>query len=442
MIAEESDPNQGTGPLGPARPSSEDLWDMHTQNESGKDAGRYLYRTHEVGANTGSDPSPGAPGGSQVSVTDLKTGITYNLAERNDWERFDGIAWTPWGTILAAEEVIAATGPDPQVPQAKGGLVYELFVDRDKPWKLDPSREPITAGDGTTDNVKDGVRARPAVGARSHEGLRFDRHGNLYGIAEGGAIPTPNQSGAIFRFVPDRKGDLAKGQLQAFKVEADRPAAGLRRGRVGRSRPSGGPGGLRPGGGGEGRDRVPAARRRRDGGEHRPRRQQRRPDAVRGGDRGERQRRRGRDRDRPAEPDQAFAYPYVGADAGNTDATFRNPDNVALDRAGNLAITEDSSTPPEVDVWIAAPPKGGKGSDAKGGAPASTVQRFATTKDCAAEPSGIYFAMNGTEEHVEGGPLEGKVDDETLFVHRQHAGNSSPVDQSVAIRPAGGGDDD
>ena len=26
-----------------------DLWDMNTQNEFGKDAGRYVYRTHEVG---------------------------------------------------------------------------------------------------------------------------------------------------------------------------------------------------------------------------------------------------------------------------------------------------------------------------------------------------------------------------------------------------------
>ena len=31
---------------------------MHTQNESGKDAGRYLYRTHEVGRHTSAPTAP------------------------------------------------------------------------------------------------------------------------------------------------------------------------------------------------------------------------------------------------------------------------------------------------------------------------------------------------------------------------------------------------
>ena len=94
-----------------------DLWDMHTQNEFGKDAGRYLYRTHETGTD------------GQVSVTDLKTGETRELARRADWERFDGIVWTPWATILAAEEVITAAVRDPAVPEATAGLVYEFFID-------------------------------------------------------------------------------------------------------------------------------------------------------------------------------------------------------------------------------------------------------------------------------------------------------------------------
>jgi uncharacterized protein len=89
-----------------------DLWDMNTQNEFGKDAGRYVYRTHEIGT------------GSQVSVTDLKTGTTEVLAQRADWERFDGIAWTPHGTILAAEEVSNDAVDDPDFPAPEAGLVY------------------------------------------------------------------------------------------------------------------------------------------------------------------------------------------------------------------------------------------------------------------------------------------------------------------------------
>jgi hypothetical protein len=155
-----------------------DLWDMNTVNETGPDAGRFLYRTHEI--------SPNA----QVSVTDLQTGETRVLAKRADWERFDGIAWTPWGTIIAAEEVSPAAVKDPAVPQAVGGLVYEI--------------DPVTGA----------AVARPAVGSRSHEGLRFDALGNLYGISE-------RNPGYIYRFTPDRRGDLASGQLYALKVTND-----------------------------------------------------------------------------------------------------------------------------------------------------------------------------------------------------------------------------
>ena len=198
VVAEEGD--RGTN-------TNTDNWDMSTQNEFGKDAGRYVYRTHENRRGQAS----------QVSLTDLQTGQSKVLAERQDWEAFDGIVWTPWGTILAAEEVITASARDPQAPQAVAGLVYEFFIDRDDPSKLDPSRERIAPGDGTSDTVQDGIRVRPALGAKSHEGMRFDRRGNLYGIAESRGRTTAGQSGGIFRFVPDRKGDLSTGRLQAFQ---------------------------------------------------------------------------------------------------------------------------------------------------------------------------------------------------------------------------------
>jgi len=66
------------------------------------------------------------------------------------------------------------------------------------------------------------------------------------------------------------------------------------------------------------------------------------------------------------------------------------------------------------------------------------VQRFASLKDCIGEPSGPYFALKGTEEFAEDNPnpaVARVVDDETLFAHRQHAGQSSPIDQLVAISP-------
>lgn len=78
-----------------------DWHDMNTVNESGKMAGRYLYRTHEV--RLGRDEVYDAIGGT-VSVVDLKTGETKIIANGSDWTALDGIRWTPWGTIVFAEE--------------------------------------------------------------------------------------------------------------------------------------------------------------------------------------------------------------------------------------------------------------------------------------------------------------------------------------------------
>jgi len=73
------------------------------------------------------------------------------------------------------------------------------------------------------------------------------------------------------------------------------------------------------------------------------------------------------------------------------------------------------------------------------------VQRFASLKDCVGEPSGPYFALEGTEEFADDNPspaVRRVVDDETLFAHRQHAGQSSPIDQLIAISPVDDDDDD
>ena len=95
----------------------------------------------------------------------------------------------------------------------------------------------------------------------------------------------------------------------------------------------------------------------------------------------------------------------------NAPADFRSPDNVALDKAGNLYITEDPSTPPGADIWVAEPSTGGAHQ------PAQSTVRFASLFDCAAEPSGIYFDQRGWG----------------LFVHIQHRGGADPRDLEVRI---------
>src|SRR5262249_46343752 len=108
---------------------------------------------------------------------------------RSDFERFDPVRWTPWGTLLVGEET--APGTDPNVPTAKNGLVYEI---------LDPTGSSPT------------IVARPALGSKSHEGIAFDKDGNVYGIDE-------VSTGGIFKFTPDTPGDLSSGQLYVLQLD-------------------------------------------------------------------------------------------------------------------------------------------------------------------------------------------------------------------------------
>lgn len=166
--------------------------DMNVVNETKKHAGRYMYRTHEV--RPGNDNRNGSPYGGAVSVVDLKTGETKEIASRVDWEALDGLLWTPWHTVLFAEEQITAARPDPDVPQATSGLLYEMKLAKN---------DPMTAAS---------VTVRPLLGALSHEGIETDAEGNVYVIDE-------NRVGAIYKFVPDNYGDLSSGQLYALKVD-------------------------------------------------------------------------------------------------------------------------------------------------------------------------------------------------------------------------------
>jgi hypothetical protein len=170
-------------------PDSVDWPDMNIVNETGKHAGRYLYRTHEVRPNAGQLFAGGA-----VSRVDLKTGATEILAQRADWEALDGLVWTPWQTILFAEEAITAQLPDPDAPNAQSGMLYELkFV------KNDPT------------TVKE-IKVRSMLGSLSHEGIETDDEGNVYVIDE-------DKKGAIYKFVPETYGDLSSGQLHALRVK-------------------------------------------------------------------------------------------------------------------------------------------------------------------------------------------------------------------------------
>ncbi len=152
-------------------PGVDDLTDMNTVNENGIRAGRFLYRTHEVGSN-------GA-----VSVVDLETGGAEVIAQDTQpptYRRLDGLRWTPWGTVLFAEETT-------------GGRLFEIFLDPDDP------TEAVT------------VETRPEVGILRHEGIEAVGNGTVFVIDE-------LNGGSIYKFVPTKRGDLSDGQLYALRI--------------------------------------------------------------------------------------------------------------------------------------------------------------------------------------------------------------------------------
>jgi secreted PhoX family phosphatase len=149
-------------------PGEDDLTDMNTVNETGPEVGRYLYRTHEVGTN------------GSLSVVDLKTGEAEVLVQREDFNRLDGLRWTPWGTPLFAEETA-------------GGHIYEAI--------LDP-KDPTEVID---------VIERTEVGVMRHEGIEALADGTVFVIDE-------LNGGSIYKFVPTKRGDLTDGQLYALKL--------------------------------------------------------------------------------------------------------------------------------------------------------------------------------------------------------------------------------
>ena len=163
----------------------DDWHDMNTVNETGPMAGRFMYRTHELRY------PDNQPEGGSLSVVDLHTGETTLLAQDTSYNALDGVRWSPWGTVVFAEETAA-------------GRFFEIELNDDL----------ITAK---------AIHDRPAVGRLAHEGIDFDADGNVYVVDEhrgrsvgcDGVVPC---GGGVYKFVSETYGDLSAGSLYVLKV--------------------------------------------------------------------------------------------------------------------------------------------------------------------------------------------------------------------------------
>jgi hypothetical protein len=347
-----------------------DWSDMNVVNETGEHAGRYLYRTQEVRP---SASNLSAFTGGALSVVDLETGKAKVMAQRRDWKALDGIVWTPWGTLLFGQETGNALLRDPDYPAAIRGLVYEM-----KPDTHDPTRA-------------EWIKTRPMLGAASHEGIELDNEGNVYVIDE-------FTSGAIYKFVPKKYGDLSDGQLYALKVDdrrtADRtgPAtwlaldmdrvqvdarsAAANAGATGYGRP-------------EDLERIGNKLYVAITNEARV------LSISLGG--------------KPLVHNFVRAglnVPVENRSAGITG--FRNPDNLANGPDDTLWIVEDNVPS---DIWVALPDKDGDGAS-------DGVSLFGSLKDSGAEGTGIYFGK----------------DPNTLFVNVQHSVTGNDKTMAISSR--------
>ena len=330
-----------------------DRTDMNTVNETGSEIGRYLYRTHETDE-----------GLAAISVLDLKSKQTaiHMGKEFGGWTRLDGIEWTPWGTLLIAEEAGAF------------GRLFECRID------------------GLHVECKD----RPAVGRMSHEGIAATKEGTVYVVDE-------YNGGAIFKFVPDTYGDLSAGQLFALNILNDDVTICSDKAGVGFT-PTGEAKwiALTPG-----QNRVvtdptytarSAAREAGVTGFCRPEDVE-----VIGGNLYVATTTTHTVFQIPITMGSPVVTEYVGINTNMNDEGdvpgygLYSPDNLASDRAGNLYIIEDNSG--KSDIWVATPDKDQNGM-------ADSVLLFATLTTYGSEGSGIYIPP--TEPH-------------TIFLNVQHA---------------------
>ena len=282
----------------------------------------------------------------------------------------------PWGTILFAEE-------------ADDGHVFEIT--------LDP-KDPTVA-------MK--VTQLDALGTMAHEGIEVDAKGNVYVIDE-------FRGGAIYKFVPDRRGDLSSGDLYALSVadggsgldvgqgswvKLDRAAVAANgRAAVAAANTAGA--------------KISTFQRPEDVEaigrvlyvavtEAEPQEQ---AAGAASGD--------GRvvAIDLNSLRVSNFVKGGVNVDRERTNVTpkvtgLKNPDNLAEGPDGRLWVVEDNTSS---DIWVADKDLDGDGS-------ADAVKLFASLTDAPAEGTGIYF---GKDPH-------------TLFVNIQHSGTNS--DRTVAI---------
>ncbi len=168
-------------------------WDMITLNEGGPQNGRFLFTVFETGQ----------AGIMRIDLATEGSETVWISPAFGAHVAFDASYWTPWGTFITAEESWATYATPPAVGAAsRYGRLYELKNPLTAPGIIEPVTVNSNAG---ADNVHQNVIPRV-----SHEGIQFDRDGNMYFIDE-------LNGGCLYKYTPKaRMGKVRSGQADYF----------------------------------------------------------------------------------------------------------------------------------------------------------------------------------------------------------------------------------
>lgn len=159
-------------------------WDMNTVNETGWQTGRFLFTVFETGQ-------------SGVQRHDLKTGRTKTIWQSpvpGGHVAFDASFWTPWGTLITAEESWC-TAAAPGCTTSPYGRLFEMRY----PLWAPGITEPLTA----YSNAGTDFEHKNVIPRTSHEGIQWDEDGNMYFIDE-------LNGGSIYKYTPKAKFQYVK----------------------------------------------------------------------------------------------------------------------------------------------------------------------------------------------------------------------------------------
>ena len=174
-------------------------WDMITLNENGKDKGKFLFTVFETGQ-------------AGVQRTNAETGKAETLwmsPVPGGHVAFDASYWTPWGTFITAEESWCTNAAG---CNSTYGRLFEL---------RNPLTAPgITGAPSAAANAGADFVHRNVVPRTSHEGIQFDKAGNMYFIDElnGGAIYRYTSAAPMSKVMNGKADYFAAGQTSVLRV--------------------------------------------------------------------------------------------------------------------------------------------------------------------------------------------------------------------------------